>query len=664
VNIFRKHQKAMLVFMFVGIGIPMLFFGLPSFTGGGNPNYDVELASVGGVPIMASDFRRALSATARRQARGGDVPTYKELAEQGTAAEVLEQMMTSALIGSMEAEQGFDVEQSFLEERLKDDSSFKDEAGNFNGARFNAWVKGSPNMDWDAIYEDIREQASRQVFMSSRIAGANRVLDKDVQQELLDSTTKIQMEYLKVEPTVEPTEEEIQKQYESNPAVYQKPPTYTADYVAFSLKPDGPNEKVTKALERAKAGEDFAALADEVSELATKNGGDLGWLSEPDNPLDTRKALFSLPVGGVSDPIQGPNGYYIYKAEEERNNEENQQREVKARQIYINVALSDEERAARTAKAEALAAALREQHTAPEEATDELPEENYLRAAAAESNLTVSTASGFSVESTEIEGIENVDAFQFRRNIDEEAGRGSAPEYNVITGRDNLYVAQVLSRADGDVPPLSDIRTQVIDDARTAKKTTDEYKEVTAEFADKIVAMATTLDEANAKFPELKAQIKETRPFTKREYLFQDQIYLQTTEIYDALDGRPEKEIAGPLTDFLGGTYFIALTKRIEPTDEEKADWDEQGKSIRDRLLATARYELTQDFTSDLQERYLGDGATGAVAIDLNPEVYDAIVSIGGDEEEEAGVDAPAAADDIVTTVEVPVPDVAAEETK
>ena len=398
-HLFRKHQRALLVFIFLVVGIPMLFFGLPNFNSPTNTAEDIELANVGGVPVMASEYRRGLSAAAQRQAQGGEVPSFEELAKTELPLDVLNQSLTAALITYLSDKQNYTFDQDFLEEQLKKDPSFQDDAGNFNGGLYNQWVMANQNIEWTQIYDSIADQLGRQTYIDTQTAAANRILDKDIEEELWDRSAKIQIEYIKVEPPVELTEEEIQAYYddEENKESYRLPQTYTVDYVAISLKPDGPSAEVGEVLEKARAGEDFAALADAHSDLDTKDGGDLGWLSERETELDYRKPLFTLAPGAVSDPIKGPNGYYIYKVEEERTNEETEKREVKARHIYIKVELPDADREARIARAEEIATAVR---------TDE---NHDLAAAVAGTDLTVQQASGFSVETTDIDGIPRVD---------------------------------------------------------------------------------------------------------------------------------------------------------------------------------------------------------------------------------------------------------------
>jgi parvulin-like peptidyl-prolyl isomerase len=67
-----------------------------------------------------------------------------------------------------------------------------------------------------------------------------------------------------------------------------------------------------KVLDRLKAGEDFAALAAEVSlDTTTKDkGGEMDWQPRGGMPPAAESAVFSLAVGQVSEPISLSEGYY------------------------------------------------------------------------------------------------------------------------------------------------------------------------------------------------------------------------------------------------------------------------------------------------------------------------------------------------------------------
>lgn len=80
------------------------------------------------------------------------------------------------------------------------------------------------------------------------------------------------------------------------------------------------------ALEKAKAikkeidgGADFIDVAKRKSDgPGAKNGGDLGFFGKGQMTPEFEKAAFSLPVGGVSDPIETEFGYHIIMVEEKR----------------------------------------------------------------------------------------------------------------------------------------------------------------------------------------------------------------------------------------------------------------------------------------------------------------------------------------------------------
>ena len=68
-----------------------------------------------------------------------------------------------------------------------------------------------------------------------------------------------------------------------------------------------------QVVDRLAAGEDFAALAAELStDEATKTaGGDLGWFGIGSMDQQVEKIVFNLQIGQISEPIETINGWYI-----------------------------------------------------------------------------------------------------------------------------------------------------------------------------------------------------------------------------------------------------------------------------------------------------------------------------------------------------------------
>jgi foldase protein PrsA len=80
------------------------------------------------------------------------------------------------------------------------------------------------------------------------------------------------------------------------------------------------NPQAAVVLEKLKAGEDFAALAEEYSQDpgSASNGGDLGYVSKGEMVPEFEQAAFNLEVGELSEVVQSQFGYHVIKVSEKR----------------------------------------------------------------------------------------------------------------------------------------------------------------------------------------------------------------------------------------------------------------------------------------------------------------------------------------------------------
>jgi peptidyl-prolyl cis-trans isomerase SurA len=117
-----------------------------------------------------------------------------------------------------------------------------------------------------------------------------------------------------VQPKIEASEADVRAEYERLKATeFTRPATVTLQEILIAEDRGG----VTLArelAEKARAGEDFQALARTYSSAPSRtNGGDLGQLAQGDLHPSLEKLAFELPVGAVSDPLPVEGGYRLIR---------------------------------------------------------------------------------------------------------------------------------------------------------------------------------------------------------------------------------------------------------------------------------------------------------------------------------------------------------------
>ena len=118
------------------------------------------------------------------------------------------------------------------------------------------------------------------------------------------------------------SDEEVKKYYDENPSYFQEPEKARASHImimvdsdADQARKDAAKKQLEEVLKRLKAGEDFAALAKEVSQdtYSKDNGGDLDYFYRGQMVQAFEDAAFALNPGEISNVVETEYGYHIIK---------------------------------------------------------------------------------------------------------------------------------------------------------------------------------------------------------------------------------------------------------------------------------------------------------------------------------------------------------------
>jgi peptidyl-prolyl cis-trans isomerase D len=124
---------------------------------------------------------------------------------------------------------------------------------------------------------------------------------------------------------VEMTDEQLARYYEEHKEEFRQEEQVRARHILFKLAQQGGAEEEDRvraeaeaALRRIQAGEDFAALASQLSQdpASAQQGGDLGFFKRGEMVKPFEEVAFALKPEMVSEPVRTDFGYHLIKVEE------------------------------------------------------------------------------------------------------------------------------------------------------------------------------------------------------------------------------------------------------------------------------------------------------------------------------------------------------------
>ena len=275
----------------------------------------------------------------------------------------------------------------------------------------------------------------------------------DRNKESLKEPLKLQVEYLaypydRFTSSVQVSDKEIAEYYQTNlNTKFRKPKEAKVRYMSVRVAPGADaKEKQTiwarlnSVVKEARAGKNFAELVKKASEDPTAaQEGDAGWILQGQMPPTVDKVIFGLSKGGVSDPVETPGGFQIFRVEETKQEKSPSLKEATAE---ITQALKTEK-----AKREAAKVAERDREKA-------LSGVDFAKLAQ-ESSVPVKLTDWFA----QGEVLPDIGPNQeFYKSVFSQGAKEVSP---IIEGKNAYYLARVKQRKEPAVPPLESVRERI-----------------------------------------------------------------------------------------------------------------------------------------------------------------------------------------------------------
>ncbi len=348
------------------ITIPFALWGVNSYFTGLT---EIDVAQVDGIEIDYQEYQRALYAE-RDRVRGqfGSNASPELLSGEVLGRRVVERMVNDVLLSRDAEDNGYRVSDQQLASFIRAERAFQTDdqfdqtryervlqisgysPAQFEGVQrasaavqqiYNGFALSSLSIDQtvdDYMALSLQERLGQYAVIDSETLLSEIEVDQAAVQAIYDSNpdayrepARMQIEFLELKVDdfavdYEPSQEELERIYDSRTEDFLNMEQRSISHILIELSEDAQDADsdaqslAQKLADRARAGNDFAALAREYSKDSgsAQAGGSLGFINRGVTVPEFEAVAFSLPVGEISDPVRSQFGYHVIRVDEIR----------------------------------------------------------------------------------------------------------------------------------------------------------------------------------------------------------------------------------------------------------------------------------------------------------------------------------------------------------
>ncbi|HEV2130653.1 MAG TPA: peptidylprolyl isomerase, partial [Longimicrobiaceae bacterium] len=428
-----------------------------------------------------------------------------------------------------------------------------------------------------------REAIPRTKLMRQVTAGLH-VSDAELWRSWRDRNETATVEYVALDVNrlvpgdVEVTDREVRAYYDSRRQEFRRQASARLALAVLAKAPAA--EDTAAALQRVRAlraelqgGADFAEVArrESADPGSRERGGDLGTFTRGQMVPAFDQAVFSLPIGEISEPVLTPFGYHLIQVQSRTGDQ------ASARHILVPFQRSEEAEDRLYARADSL---------------EELTERGGLERAARALGATVREGVVVSEADAVVPGVGSVlEALEWAQEETGAEGAGVGAVSPLFETDQAFYVARVESVTPAGEIPLAEATPQIRRQLVAEKK-----REQARQIGQQIVAEVRGGKSLQQAASERGLEVATTGPFTRAGF---NPTFGQANAAVGAAFGVPINQVS----DVVSTTARLFIIRPVERTEADRQAWEQQKDQQRAGELLRLQQEQAARWLESLRKQ-------------------------------------------------------------